>query len=456
MECCTYQPDGWMLSDKTVRGGDDAFDTFFSETGTGNHLISRKEYAANNFARRHYIKIVDMCLDRILKMAENYTSSYTQTCSTLSVYSYSDRTFSSCVGVTIGPGVYNLVGTVARELPGPALAFSVLIARIAAALSSFCYAELASRCPSAGTFWIIGWALVLEYSIGGSTVARGISPNPIFFVEATNPMEMAIDDLLPSFCSDVNKRTQGSTKSTILTGTVAAASAFVRDVEQLAGMVRFLHSQVAISVLIFRYVPPDKSPNSLICSLPSLLKPQQPSPLPSPLYVSMWCITNTPQSVKLLLVMHPIGDILLRVMSSSSTVTYTSVYTDSEPWRFQWVSDEEPEAPQPLEQATPSPDYVPGPVHPPSPDYMPDPEHPPSPDYVPGVEYPEYLVSFDAEAPIKDQPLPDDASPTALSPGYVADSDLEEDHEEDSADYPADGGDDDNDESSDNDDDDEE
>ncbi|GKA51704.1 hypothetical protein Tco_0744900 [Tanacetum coccineum] len=30
---------------------------------------------------------------------------------------------------------------------------------------------------------------------------------------------------------------------------------------------------------------------------------------------------------------------------SSSTVTYTSVYTDSEPWRFQWVSDDELEAP---------------------------------------------------------------------------------------------------------------
>ncbi|GJY83720.1 hypothetical protein Tco_0497096 [Tanacetum coccineum] len=63
-------------------------------------------------------------------------------------------------------------------------------------------------------------------------------------------------------------------------------------------------------------------------------------------------------------------------MSSASTVTYTSVYTDSEPWRFQWVSNEEPEAP---EEAPPSPNYVPGPEHPPSPDYVPAPEHPPSP-----------------------------------------------------------------------------
>nr|GFB02168.1 reverse transcriptase domain-containing protein [Tanacetum cinerariifolium] len=45
------------------------------------------------------------------------------------------------------------------------------------------------------------------------------------------------------------------------------------------------------------------------------------------------------------------------------------------------------------------------------------------------------------EAPIEDQPLPVDASPTALLPGYIADSNPEEDEEdpeEDLADYPAD------------------
>jgi hypothetical protein len=73
-----------MPSDKTTGGGDDAFNTFFSETGAGKHvpravfldleptvidevrtgmyrqlfhpeqLISGKEDAANNFARGHY------------------------------------------------------------------------------------------------------------------------------------------------------------------------------------------------------------------------------------------------------------------------------------------------------------------------------------------------------------------------------------------------------------------
>nr|GEZ21236.1 hypothetical protein [Tanacetum cinerariifolium] len=67
------------------------------------------------------------------------------------------------------------------------------------------------------------------------------------------------------------------------------------------------------------------------------------------------------------------------------------------------------------------------------------------PDYVTEPEYPEYLVPSDAEAPIEDHPLPDDASPTALSPGYVSDSDPEEDLEKDPAEYPANEGDDDDD-----------
>ncbi|GKA23404.1 hypothetical protein Tco_0709366 [Tanacetum coccineum] len=64
------------------------------------------------------------------------------------------------------------------------------------------------------------------------------------------------------------------------------------------------------------------------------------------------------------------------------------------------------EAPQPLEQEPPSPDYMPGP------------EHPPSPDYVLDLENLKYLVPTDDEVPIEDQPLPADASPIALSLGY--------------------------------------
>ncbi|GKG44431.1 hypothetical protein Tco_0485869, partial [Tanacetum coccineum] len=98
--------------------------------------------------------------------------------------------------------------------------------------------------------------------------------------------------------------------------------------------------------------------------------------------------------------------------------------------------------------APPSPNYVPGPKEPKqapfSLDYVPSLEHPPLPIevlYLPKPEYPNYLVPSEDEAPLEDQPLPDYALPTALSPGYVADSDLEEDFKKEHADYPVDGGD---------------
>nr|GEV13065.1 putative reverse transcriptase domain-containing protein [Tanacetum cinerariifolium] len=84
---------------------------------------------------------------------------------------------------------------------------------------------------------------------------------------------------------------------------------------------------------------------------------------------------------------------------------------------------------------------------------VPGPEHPPSPDYVPGPKNPLLPVEIPYTSP-----LPVNASPTAVSPGYVADFDSDEDPEEDLEDdhahYPADGGDDDDEPSDDDDDDD--
>nr|GEY42570.1 hypothetical protein [Tanacetum cinerariifolium] len=124
---------------------------------------------------------------------------------------------------------------------------------------------------------------------------------------------------------------------------------------------------------------------------------------------------------------------------ASSAITYTSVYTDSEPWRYYREDSAETRPPRVILYGY---DGLPiQPVDPPSPDYVPGPEHPPSPDY----------------APLEDQPLPADASPIAASPDYVADSDSEkdpkEDPEDDQADYPADGGDGDDEPSDDDDDD---
>ncbi|GKE59643.1 hypothetical protein Tco_1498828 [Tanacetum coccineum] len=108
------------------------------------------------------------------------------------------------------------------------------------------------------------------------------------------------------------------------------------------------------------------------------------------------------------------------------------------------ASFEEPDSP---EAAPVSSDYVPGPEE--------LEQAPLSPDYVSRLEYPEYLAPSDEKVPVEDQPYAVTDSPIALSSGYVADSDLEEDPEEDSKDgpinYPADGGDNDDDDSYDDD-----
>ncbi len=92
------------------------------------------------------------------------------------------------VGVMIGTGIFVLTGEQAHVNAGPAIVLSFVLAGLTCALAAFCYAELASTVPVAGsayTFsyatlgefvaWIIGWDLVLELALGAAVVARGWS-----------------------------------------------------------------------------------------------------------------------------------------------------------------------------------------------------------------------------------------------------------------------------------------
>ncbi|GJV18713.1 hypothetical protein Tco_1367733 [Tanacetum coccineum] len=123
--------------------------------------------------------------------------------------------------------------------------------------------------------------------------------------------------------------------------------------------------------------------------------------------------------------------------NASSAVTYTSVSSDSNgpsSWGIPLVNAGELPEMDPYEEVAQQ-----GQAHPLSPAYVPDPmeldEHVLV--YVLEPEHPEYHAPSDDDIQVEDQPYADDASLTAESPGYIADSDsIEEDTDEDSIDYP--------------------
>ena len=92
------------------------------------------------------------------------------------------------VGVVIGAGIFVATGHAAAEYAGPAVVLSFLFGAVACAFAGLCYAEMAAIVPISGSAytyayatlgelvaWIIGWDLIIEYVMGGATVAVGWS-----------------------------------------------------------------------------------------------------------------------------------------------------------------------------------------------------------------------------------------------------------------------------------------
>ncbi len=92
------------------------------------------------------------------------------------------------IGVIIGAGIFTLTGRAAKEVAGPSIVLSFVLAALCCGLAALCYAEFASSVPVSGsayTFsyaslgeviaWIIGWDLLLELLLGASVVAQGWS-----------------------------------------------------------------------------------------------------------------------------------------------------------------------------------------------------------------------------------------------------------------------------------------
>jgi APA family basic amino acid/polyamine antiporter len=100
------------------------------------------------------------------------------------------------VGAIVGAGIFVITGHAAAQYAGPAVTLSFVLAGVTCAFAGLCYAEFASLIPIAGSAytyaystlgeliaWIIGWDLILEYSLGATTVAIGWSGYVVSFLK---------------------------------------------------------------------------------------------------------------------------------------------------------------------------------------------------------------------------------------------------------------------------------
>ncbi len=99
------------------------------------------------------------------------------------------------IGAIVGTGIYTLIG-VGANLAGPAVLLSFAVAGIVCACAALAYAEMSTMMPAAGSAytysyivlgetiaWVVGWSLILEYSLVVSTVAVGWSGYAVGFLK---------------------------------------------------------------------------------------------------------------------------------------------------------------------------------------------------------------------------------------------------------------------------------
>ncbi len=99
------------------------------------------------------------------------------------------------IGAIVGTGIYTLIG-VAANLAGPGVLISFLVAGVVCACAALAYAEMATLMPAAGSAytysyavlgeaiaWVVGWSLILEYTLVVSTVAVGWSGYAVGFLK---------------------------------------------------------------------------------------------------------------------------------------------------------------------------------------------------------------------------------------------------------------------------------
>ncbi len=102
------------------------------------------------------------------------------------------------IAAIIGGGIFSSIGQACYE-GGPGVIFLFIICAVACGFAALCYAEFSSRIPVSGSAytyayasfgelfaWIIGWALLMEYSIGNIYIAFSWSGYFTHLLDAMN------------------------------------------------------------------------------------------------------------------------------------------------------------------------------------------------------------------------------------------------------------------------------
>jgi len=100
------------------------------------------------------------------------------------------------IGAIVGAGIFVITGHASAQYAGPAVTISFVLAALPCAFAGLCYAEFASLIPIAGSAytytyatlgeffaWIIGWDLILEFSLSATTVSIGWSGYMVSFLK---------------------------------------------------------------------------------------------------------------------------------------------------------------------------------------------------------------------------------------------------------------------------------
>jgi APA family basic amino acid/polyamine antiporter len=170
------------------------------------------------------------------------------------------------IGAIIGAGIFVLTGTAAALYAGPAVVVSFVLAGIACVFVALCYAELAALMPVSGSTytytyaslgqlaaWLVGWNLILEYSIGAAAVAVGWAG---YFNGTLASIGLAIPPQLASSTGQAVQLADGTTATAIANLPAAAIVALltallVRGTRESARLNNFMVALKLIVILAF-------------------------------------------------------------------------------------------------------------------------------------------------------------------------------------------------------------